>query len=89
MNNHGRARLPSTPIRGRFAGAVHRAPVSAGEALSRGGTTGCRWIPVPTSRAAPNWFLGIQVVARRLSVESGWLALRPREHVGDVDGLTY
>ena len=86
VNNHGRAALPSTPIRGRFAGAVHRALVSAGEALSRGGITGCRWIPVPTTRAAPNWFLAIQVVGRR-SVESGWLALRPREHVGDVDGL--
>uniref|UniRef100_A0A8C2NKZ0 Uncharacterized protein n=1 Tax=Capra hircus TaxID=9925 RepID=A0A8C2NKZ0_CAPHI len=29
VSNHGRTPLLSTPIRGRFAGAVHRAPVSA------------------------------------------------------------
>lgn len=35
VSNHGRAVLPGTPARGRFAGAVHGAPVSAGEALLR------------------------------------------------------
>ena len=82
VSNDGRAVLPGTPARGRFAGAVHGAPLSAGEALLRGRTAGSRWIPVPSAPAAPNWFLAIQGVGRRwLSAEGGWLARRPRERV--------